>query len=201
MLANTSGSPTSSRAAYLLAVIITIAILLFLYEGSSRRTPTIAPITRHHDIHILQNMECHVRADEPVMEVSVNSTDISAAVGSTGGTGSDGKIVTSPLSFYSHPFAASTNPSRRAYATTLYGNKYLPGALLLGYTLRKHGMLHPDIAQHMLLLHIPGRLSEDTLELLRSVGWDTVAVDRIPIPEGKPPNPSYNDQYTKLRLF
>ncbi|KAG8772480.1 hypothetical protein FRC16_005662 [Serendipita sp. 398] len=111
------------------------------------------------------------------------------------------EIVTSPLSFYAQPFSPSFDPAKRAYATTLYSESYLPGALLLGHSLRQHGMLNRNVAQHMLLLHIPGRLSDETLELLRGVGWQTVEVDMIPAPKGKSPSPNYEDQYTKLRLF
>ncbi|KAG8762363.1 hypothetical protein FRC15_008532, partial [Serendipita sp. 397] len=51
------------------------------------------------------------------------------------------EIVTSPLSFYAQPFSPSFDPAKRAYATTLYSESYLPGALLLGHSLRQHGML------------------------------------------------------------
>ncbi|KAG8826795.1 hypothetical protein FRC17_008098 [Serendipita sp. 399] len=109
--------------------------------------------------------------------------------------------ITSPLNFYSNPWSASTDPAKRAYATTLYDEGYLPGALLLGHTLRKHGMIDNGVAQHMVLLHIPGRVSNRSLELLEEVGWTTVSVSRIPPPSGRPPAHNFMDQYTKLRLF
>ncbi|KZV97189.1 nucleotide-diphospho-sugar transferase [Exidia glandulosa HHB12029] len=109
--------------------------------------------------------------------------------------------VTTPLQFYDAPFKPVGDPSRRAYATTIYNEHYVPGALLLGWSLRKHGMLNPDIAQRMLLLHIPGRLSNASLALLESVGWEARAVEHIPHPAGRPPASNFMDQYTKLRLF
>ncbi|KAG8834382.1 hypothetical protein FRB91_001961 [Serendipita sp. 411] len=202
MIASSTGSHSSYRVHYILALTLAITILLIIHSSTTRSTATVTPADIDETFK-LQSMECRIRAQEAVMALGIhNSTVASPNNGdSTNPVDAEGKIVTSPLSFYENPFAASTDPSRRAYATTLYGDKYLPGALLLGYSLRKHGMLHPDIAQHMVLLHIPGRLSSESLEMLRSVGWETVEVEKIPIPNGKPPNPSYNDQYTKLRLF
>jgi len=49
--------------------------------------------------------------------------------------------ITHPLSFYADPFAPVRDPGRRAYATTLYDEGYVPGALVLGRSLIKHGML------------------------------------------------------------
>ncbi|KAH7098846.1 nucleotide-diphospho-sugar transferase [Auriculariales sp. MPI-PUGE-AT-0066] len=109
--------------------------------------------------------------------------------------------VTRPLSFYKTPFSPSTNPLRRAYATTLYNDAYVPGALLLGHSLVRHGMLSDSVAQSMLLLYIPGRVSNASLELLATEGWMLRAVERIPPPETKKAAHNFQDQYTKLRLF
>lgn len=77
----------------------------------------------------------------------------------------------------------------------------MPGAILLGYSLRKHGMLDPAVARHMVLLYIPGRISVASLELLEESGWETRPVEQIPHPHGRPPAGNFMDQYTKLRLF
>ncbi|KAG8985515.1 hypothetical protein FRB94_004877 [Tulasnella sp. JGI-2019a] len=110
-------------------------------------------------------------------------------------------LVTSPLSFYSSPFSHSTNPSKRAYCTCLYDEGYVPGAILLGYSLKKHGMLDPAVAQNMVLLYTPGSLSIDSLEILKEGGWDAREVAQIPHPPGRPPAGNFMDQYTKLTLF
>ncbi|KAG9054827.1 hypothetical protein FS842_004046 [Serendipita sp. 407] len=123
------------------------------------------------------------------------------AIGITAAAGSFRHRQTSPLAFYDEPFNLSLNASRRAYATTLYDEGYVPGALLLGHSLRFHGMLKPDVAQHMVLLHLPDRISNESLGLLRETGWETIEVERIPHPKGKAPSLIYIDQYTKLRLF
>ncbi|KAG8844016.1 hypothetical protein FRB91_002918 [Serendipita sp. 411] len=110
-------------------------------------------------------------------------------------------FITSPLSFYSNPWSPSTNPAKRAYATTLYDEGYVPGALLLGHSLQKHRMFHHEIAQNMVLLHIPGRVSNWSLKLLEEVGWTTLPVESIPPPPQRLPADNFMDQYTKLRLF
>lgn len=110
-------------------------------------------------------------------------------------------IPVNPLSFYSHtnPYAIST-PSSRAYATVLYNEDYVPGALLLGYSLRKHGMM--GRGEKMVLLWLEGRLSNDTVKLLEDVGgWECREVKEIPVPEGRPPFWRFVDAYAKLRLF
>ncbi|KAG8777399.1 hypothetical protein FRC15_011373, partial [Serendipita sp. 397] len=193
MLAN--GSHFASRLHYILAVTFIVAILLLVYETTPRRSVTLPG---HEDFNLL-SLECRARNSEVVMRIKEKMANKTLDDPHLSSPHKD--IVTSPLGFYPNPFAPTSDPSKRAYATTLYDEGYLPGALLLGYSLRKHGMLRPDIAQHMILLHISGRLSEDILQLLRSVGWETVAVERVPAPEGKPPGPEYIDQYTKLRLF
>ncbi|KAG8796618.1 hypothetical protein FRC17_007973, partial [Serendipita sp. 399] len=71
----------------------------------------------------------------------VNSTKAAVETDALASSEDNSWILTSPLSFYSDPFGATSDPSKRAYATILYGENYLPGALLLGYSLRKHGML------------------------------------------------------------
>lgn len=53
----------------------------------------------------------------------------------------------------------------------------------------------------MVLIHLPGRLSEASLRLLQEVGWKTCEVERIPYPENRPPAHNFMDNYTKLRLF
>lgn len=110
-------------------------------------------------------------------------------------------LETSPLSFYDNPFTPTSDPSRRAYATTLYDEHYVPGAILLGYSLKKHGMLDSQVAQTMLLLHTPGSLGELSMQLLQEVGWTLRTVNHIPPPIGRPPAHNFMDQYTKLRLF
>ncbi|KAG8888646.1 hypothetical protein FRB98_007207 [Tulasnella sp. 332] len=110
-------------------------------------------------------------------------------------------LVTSPLSFYSSPFSPSTDPSRRAYCTCLYDEGYVPGAILLGYSLKRHGMLESTVAQHMVLLHTPGSLSIDSMAVLEEIGWDLRLVPQIPYPQGKPPARNFMEQYTKLTLF
>ncbi|KAG8822699.1 hypothetical protein FRC17_009487 [Serendipita sp. 399] len=95
----------------------------------------------------------------------------------------------------SKAIGGSAPPLRLQYIATV---AFVGTLLLLIYTSIPG---HPDIARHMLLLHIPGRLSDESLQLLRSVGWETVAVDRISVPEGKESGPEYKDQYTKLQLF
>ncbi|KAG8843092.1 hypothetical protein FRC20_004067 [Serendipita sp. 405] len=176
MLASKSNSTT--RLHFILAAVLVILILALLY-GINR--PSRLDIF-HQETHKTQESQTAVPGATP-------SSDVRKGV------------VPSPLSFYTHPFSSSLDPAKRAYATTLYSESYLPGALLLGYSLRKHGMLNPDVAQHMVLLHIGGRLSDEILQLLQSVGWQTIAVDKIPAPKGKPPAKGYRDQYTKLRLF
>ncbi|EJD40171.1 nucleotide-diphospho-sugar transferase [Auricularia subglabra TFB-10046 SS5] len=63
-------------------------------------------------------------------------------------------------------------------------------------------MLDGDAAKHMLLLFIPGRLSNSSLSLLESAGWTLRPTERVP-----PPNPdrlparNFMDTYTKMRLF
>ncbi|KAG9027295.1 hypothetical protein FRB95_007925 [Tulasnella sp. JGI-2019a] len=110
-------------------------------------------------------------------------------------------LVTSPLSFYQDPYATSSDPRKRAYVTILYNEAYIPGALLLGYSLRKHGMLDLSVAQNMVLLYLHERLSKKAVALLKESGWDTRAVDHIPHPPGRPPFGRFMDAYTKLGIF
>jgi len=110
-------------------------------------------------------------------------------------------LITDPLSFYSKPFGPSLDPSHRAYATCLYNEAYVPGALLLGWSLQQHGMLAPNVSQHMVLLHTPGALGDESLRLLGEVGWEPREVELVPPPKGRKPASNFMEQYTKLRLF
>ncbi|EJU03272.1 nucleotide-diphospho-sugar transferase [Dacryopinax primogenitus] len=110
--------------------------------------------------------------------------------------------IPDPLSFYTSPFSATSNASRRAYATALYPtSSYLPGALLLGWSLHQHAMLAADVAQHMELLYTPGTLDEREKTWLGEVGWDMREVELIKPPESRKPAKNFQEQYTKLRLF
>lgn len=90
---------------------------------------------------------------------------------------------------------ANDNLPRRAFFSAVYTNNFIPGALLLGYTLRKH---HPK--HSIYLMHFEDSLSEEALCELRQVGWTLKVVKRIP-PPFKGTWPHFIDQFTKLILW
>ncbi|RHZ65102.1 hypothetical protein Glove_319g13 [Diversispora epigaea] len=87
------------------------------------------------------------------------------------------------------------NNTTVAFFSSLYSDNYLKGALLLGYTIKKHNPNH-----QMYLQYFPGRLSIDTICQVQSIGWIMKPVERIP-PPWKGLYEGYRDQYTKLRMW
>ena len=90
----------------------------------------------------------------------------------------------------------TANQTRRAFFSALYtDNKYLGGALLLGYSLKKY---HPQYPMYM--MHFDKALSERTMCSLRQVGWQLRPVVHIP-----PPLSGYATQFVhqfnKLALW
>lgn len=86
--------------------------------------------------------------------------------------------------------------SRRAFFSALYtDNSFLDGALLLGYTIKKHHAQYP-----MYMMHFKNTLSNRTLCSLRQVGWIPVVVENIP-PPLKGTWSHFINQFTKLTLW
>ncbi|CAJ0833373.1 9136_t:CDS:2, partial [Entrophospora sp. SA101] len=80
-------------------------------------------------------------------------------------------------------------------SSSLYSDSYLPGILLLGYTIKKH---HPN--HKMYLIFFPDKLSENTICQVKKIGWIPKIVERIPPPwEGV--HFTFVDQFTKLQMW
>lgn len=91
---------------------------------------------------------------------------------------------------------SSTYLSRRAFFSALYtDDQFLDGALILGYTIKKH---HPHYPMYMLYLN--SMLSNRTLCSLRQVGWIPLIVENIP-PPLKGTWSHFINQFTKLTLW
>lgn len=91
---------------------------------------------------------------------------------------------------------SSTNFSRRAFFSALYtDDQFLDGALILGYTIKKH---HPHYP--MYILYLNSMLSNRTLCSLRQVGWIPLVVQNIP-PPLKGTWSHFINQFTKLTLW
>ena len=67
--------------------------------------------------------------------------------------------------------------SNNAYITLMTKDVFLPGVLILNESLRMVGSKYP------LKCMITEGLSEETLDVLRKVGVETILVDKIPLPE------------------
>jgi hypothetical protein len=93
------------------------------------------------------------------------------------------------------PPAPGSNSTRQAFFSSIYTDDYIGGALVLGYTLRKHQPHHV-----LNMLHIPGRISSSTACALREVGWSLRPVDRVP-PPIKGVHDHFRDQFTKLLIW
>ncbi|CAG8509006.1 3832_t:CDS:2 [Ambispora leptoticha] len=91
----------------------------------------------------------------------------------------------------------SNNSSSPNYAffSSLYNEKYLEGALTLGYTIKKH---HPNHQMH--IIYFPEKLSKATLCKLRAIEWIPRVAVRIP-PPWSGVSENFADQFTKLRLW
>jgi glycogenin glucosyltransferase len=85
--------------------------------------------------------------------------------------------------------------SKRAFFSALYTDNYLLGALLLGYTLKRH---HSNI--NMFIITINDNISKESLCALQLEGWNIVSVSNIAPPlQGTWPH--FVNQFTKLILW
>ncbi|CAJ0827785.1 4796_t:CDS:2 [Entrophospora sp. SA101] len=92
------------------------------------------------------------------------------------------------------PTSTSSTPNN-VFISSLYSDSYLPGILLLGYTIKKH---HPN--HKMYLIFFPDKLSENTICQVKKIGWIPKIVERIPPPwEGV--HFTFVDQFTKLQMW
>ncbi|KAH8830388.1 nucleotide-diphospho-sugar transferase, partial [Flagelloscypha sp. PMI_526] len=90
-----------------------------------------------------------------------------------------------------------TTPEERAIVTALFTEGYTHTVAALGHSLRRVG-----IKARMVMIYIPGQISEVALCTARTQGWETYAVSRIPPPHnGHLIHPALIDQYTKLQLW
>lgn len=64
-----------------------------------------------------------------------------------------------------------------AYITLLSNDNYIPGVILLKATLDAVGTKYP------LIVLLPNRLSDVSMELLKSIGVETRSIDKIYMPK------------------
>ncbi|CAG8439662.1 10900_t:CDS:2 [Ambispora gerdemannii] len=90
---------------------------------------------------------------------------------------------------------SSITPPNYVFFSSLYNEKYMEGALTLGYTIKKH---HPN--HQMYMIYFPENFSEAALCKLRAIDWIPRVVERIPPPWKGVPS-YFADQFTKLQLW
>ncbi|KAH8831836.1 nucleotide-diphospho-sugar transferase [Flagelloscypha sp. PMI_526] len=90
-----------------------------------------------------------------------------------------------------------TLPHERAVVTGLFTDTYAYSAAVLGHSLKR-----VNIDARMIAMYIPGHVSEESLCLAKSQGWEPQPIERIPPPHnGHNIDPKFVDQYTKLQLW
>ena len=95
------------------------------------------------------------------------------------------------------PVANTSDPNSRAVVTALYNDLFTFPAAALGHSLQK-----AETSARRILFHIPGRLSNRALCIVRVAGWEPLAVELIPPPHnGAGIGHRFGDQYTKLHLW
>ncbi|KAI0312200.1 glycosyltransferase family 8 protein [Amylostereum chailletii] len=88
-------------------------------------------------------------------------------------------------------------PSSRAIVSTLLNDQYTIPVATLG-----HSLTTSNATSRRILMYIAGRLSEESLCTVRSVGWELHPVLPIAPPrDGEGINPRFVDVYTKLNLW
>ncbi|KAH8830387.1 glycosyltransferase family 8 protein [Flagelloscypha sp. PMI_526] len=119
-------------------------------------------------------------------------------------------FVSSCLSLvsYSHSFDSNsfptmqtnfrpTTPEERAVVTALFTEGYAHTVAALGHSLRRVG-----VKARMVMIYIPGQISDAALCIAQTQGWEAHAVSRIPPPHNSHlVQPEFRDQYTKLQLW
>ncbi|KAH8831964.1 glycosyltransferase family 8 protein [Flagelloscypha sp. PMI_526] len=90
-----------------------------------------------------------------------------------------------------------TRLEERAFVTALFSDTYAYGVAVLGHSLERS---HMDARR--IVMYIPGQVSDATLCLVRTQGWETIPVERIPPPRnGHRIHHTFIDQYTKIQLW
>ena len=96
------------------------------------------------------------------------------------------------------PAAPNTSDlNSRAVVSALYNDLYTIPVANLGHSLQNAGT-----SARRILFHIPGRLSQRALCIVRAAGWELLEVEWIPPPhDGAGIGYRFGDQYTKLHLW
>ncbi|KAH9960028.1 nucleotide-diphospho-sugar transferase [Russula dissimulans] len=95
------------------------------------------------------------------------------------------------------PAANTSDPNSRAVVSALYNDLFTIPVATLG-----HSLLKANTSARRILFHIPGRLSDRALCIVRTAGWELLPVDLIPPPRnGAGIGHRFGDQYTKLHLW
>jgi hypothetical protein len=95
------------------------------------------------------------------------------------------------------PIANTSDLNSRAVVTAVYNDLFVLPAATLGHSLQKAGT-----SARRILFHIPGRLSDRALCIVRVAGWEPLEVGLIPPPhDGAGIGSRFVDQYTKLNLW
>eukprot|EP00667_Euglena_gracilis_P012730 EG_transcript_13083 len=101
------------------------------------------------------------------------------------------------------PAAQATNPTvgsvPNAYLSIISNNKYVDGAMVLAFTLRKYSELWKAGQCHMVLL-VPGGLADQNKARLRSAGWDRILDIEDDLAKYAPRS-HLKDTFNKLYMF